>query len=270
MATSIAKVYADTVKKNQRVLYGVWEPGFPVKLGDYGIMNGNIFVQIGNISELHDLKSLTIKTRKDDTKDEKFFTSQHGVEFTLNPKGSGVINGVETNASIDISFSKENSIFFNAAECAYEMIENKYELGRRLLDIHRKSKETWRREFVVVTDLVVSKRALILISTASDYAISFEADAKTPIIDLAKASIGLTLKSQKSSGYKVVTEEGLIPLVGLSKIQPSFLWFGGNFKPLSFKYSPQMLDTIKNSEMIKTESSEEELHFFQYTDDLEE
>jgi len=35
MSNSIARVYSDAVKKNQKVLYGVGEPGFPVKLGDY-------------------------------------------------------------------------------------------------------------------------------------------------------------------------------------------------------------------------------------------
>jgi len=48
MSNSIAKIYANTVKKNQKILYGVWEPGFPVQLGDFGVMKGNIFTQLGN------------------------------------------------------------------------------------------------------------------------------------------------------------------------------------------------------------------------------
>jgi len=42
MSNLIARVYSDAVKKNQKVLYSVWEPGFPVKLGDYGVMTGNM------------------------------------------------------------------------------------------------------------------------------------------------------------------------------------------------------------------------------------
>ena len=268
MSNSIARVYSDSVKKNQKVLYGVWEPGFPVKLGDYGVMTGNIFTQRGNISELAELKDFKIKYRTDNTKDEKFFTSQEGVEFELKPRVAGNIEGVDVNASIDINFTKENAIFFNAAECVFEVIENKYELGKKLLEIHRKDKNSWRREFVVVTDRVVAKRALILVSTSSSYSISFQADAKIPVIDLANGSLGLTLKSQKSSGYKVVTEEGIIPLIGLSKIQSSFLWMGEDFKPLTTKYNAQMLDSIKNAETIQTEESADELQFMQYTEDL--
>ena len=79
MSKSIAKVYANTVKINQRILYGVWEPGFPVQLGDYGVMKGNIFTQLGNISEFEELKNFGLKIRNDDTQDPKTFTSNKGV-----------------------------------------------------------------------------------------------------------------------------------------------------------------------------------------------
>jgi|GEM_PF-1826154 len=75
----------------------------------------------------------------------------------------------------------------------------------------------------------------------STYSISFQADAKVPVIDLANGSLDLTLKSQKSSGYKVVTEEGIISLIGLSKIQSSFLWTGEDLKPLATKFKTLML-----------------------------
>ncbi len=233
-------------------------------------MTGNIFTQIGNISELDELKDFKINYRVDDTKDEKFFTSQHGVQFELKPQAEGPIQGVKINASIEINFSKENSIFFNGAECSFESIENKYELGKRLLQIHKESKDKWRREFVVVTDRVITKRALILVSTSSDFSITLEADANVPEINLAKASLGLKLKSQKSSGYKVITEEGIIPLIGLSKIRPSFLFFGKEFGLMKETYDSEMSEDIFNYEGFQTELSEEELNFLQYTEDLDE
>lgn len=270
MANSIAKVYTNAVKKNQKVLYGVWEPGFPVQLGDYGVMTGNIFTQLGNISELAELKDFNLKFRKDDTKDEKFFTSQQGVQFELKPQAIGTVEGVKVNASIEVKFSKENCVFFNGAECVFEMIENKYELGQKLLQIHKNSSSKWRREFVVVTDKVITKRALILVSTSSDFSITLEADANIPVIDLAKASLGLKVSKQHSSGYKVITEEGIIPLIGLSKIKPSFLFFGKDFKPMTKKYTVEMTEAIINHEKIQTEFSNDELQFLQYVEDLED
>lgn len=270
MARPLAKIYANAVKKNQKVFYGVWEPGFPVKLGDYGVMTENIFTQLGNISELEGLKDFKLNYRKDDTKDEKFFTSQQGVQFELKPQAAGTVNGIKANASIEIKFSKENCIFFNGAECVFEIIENKYELGQKLLEIHKQSSNKWRREFVVVTDRVITKRALILISTSADFSITLEADASVPVIDLGKASLGLKVARQNSSGYKVITEEGIVPLIGLSKIQSTFLFFGKDFKPMSANYTKAMSDAIIDNETIKTEFSEDEMQFMQYTDDGEE
>ena len=266
MAKSIAKVYTNAVKKNQKVLFGVWEPGSPVQLGDYGVMTGNIFTQRGNISELEELKDFKIKFRKDDTKDEKFFTSEQGVQFELKPRVSGTIEGVKANASIEVKFSNKNCVFFNGAECVFEMIENKYELGQKLLQIHKNSNDKWRREFVVVTDRVITKRALILVSTSPDFSITLEADAAIPVIDLANASLGLKVSKQNSSGYKVITEEGIIPLIGLSKIKPSFLYFSKDLSKTK-KYTTEMSEVIMNLETIQTEFSDDELNFVQYVGD---
>lgn len=269
MGNSIAKIYANTVKRNQKILYGVWEPGFPVELGDYGVMKGNIFTQLGNISEFDELKDFELKIRKDDTKDEKTFTSNKGVQFELGSKADATINGVEGNASIEIKFSRENAVFFNGAECVFELIENKYQLGLELLKIHKKSKEKWKKEFVVVTDRVLTKRALILISTSSDSSIKLEADAKVPVINLAKASLGLKVSKQKSTIYRVVTEDGIIPLIGLSKIKRPFPFMDKEFRPMIKAYTSEMESTIVDYK-YDSKTNDDELHFAQLTDDLDD
>lgn len=271
MSKSIAKTYANTVKRNQKILYAVWEPGFPVQLGDYGVMKGNIFTQLGNISEFEELNNFKIKIRKDDTKDEKTFTSKKGVQYELNPRVDTTINGIKCNASIDIKFTKENAVFFNGAECHFELIENKHQLGQELLKIHKKSKDKWKAEFVVVTDRVVSKRSLILISTSSDFSIKLEANGDVPIIDLAEASLGLKISKQQSTGYKVITEEGITPLIGLSKIKRSFpfIFMDKEFTPMNKIYTYEMSDAIANHK-YRNEENDEALHFAQLTEDLNE
>lgn len=268
MANSVAKVYANTVKKNQRVLYAVWEPGFPVKLGDYGVMVGNIFTQLGNISEFEELRHFKIKIRKDDTKDEKFFTSEKGVQFEIKPKATIPVKGIDVNASIEVKFSKENCVFFNAADCYFEIIENKYELGEELKKIYKSSKDRWKREFVVVTDRVIAKRALILISTSSNFMIKLDAKADVSVIDLADASLGLTVAKQQSSGYKVITEEGIIPLIGLSKMSPNSIFFNKEFAPYNTRYTSEMAQALIDYK-IRGDSKHTELQFSQFTDDLD-
>ncbi len=259
MSTSVAKAYANTVRKNQKVLYAVWEPGLPVELGDYGTMNGNIFVPLGNIREIEALKDFKITTRKDTTQDEKTFTSQRGVEYKLIPKASASVQGIPVKASIEFNFSEENAVFFNAAGCVFEMIENKHQLGQKIKEIYEPDRSIWKKDFVLVTSVVHAKRALILVSTSSDFAIGFEAAGEVPAIDLASASLNLNLKFQKSSGYKVNAEEGLIPLIGLGKIQRKTIFHKEDFGALS--------DSVKSAASSK--EKEYEMVFDDYTADKE-
>lgn len=270
MARSIAKAYTNAVKKNQKVLYGVWEPGFPVALGDFGVMEGNIFVRLGHIGEFEELQDFGIDVRIDPTKDEKTFISEHGVRFELKPAFKGTIEGVEVNASMDVVFSESGAVFFNAAGCRFEMVENKFELGQRLLALHKQDRKRWRKEYVVVTDLVRADRSLILVSESSDFAISLEAQANVPMINLAEASLRLDVKAQQSNGYQMIANDGQVLLIGLGKIKSPFLWFGEKFRPLAQKYTAGMLHGIENAEQVKTDAGDDSLAFSQFTDDLDE
>ena len=83
------------------------------------------------------------------------------------------------------------------------------------------------------------------------------------VVTSSDASIGLKIASQKSVGYVVEAQKGLIPLIGLSKIQSTFLWFGDEYKPLSLAMSDSMLSTMRNSPKIRTEESQDDLYFGQ-------
>lgn len=268
MAISTATSYANLVKSNQKVLYAVWEPSFPIKLGDYGYMNGNIFVHMGNISQIPELKGVNMAIRKNNANDDKFFTSGEGVEFSLTPKAVANTGKISAKASISINFTKEDAVFFNAAGCRYEVFEHKYEIGQQILKVHKKNSDTWKREFVLVTDRVIAKRSLILVSTSSDFQVTLEANAKIPVIDLAKANLGLSEKSVKSGGYKVITEKPLTLLIGLCKVQRPFPYIRKAFKPFLEYASNFMLHSITNLDYFEYEDISEELYFGQITEDL--
>ncbi|RZJ72572.1 hypothetical protein [Flavobacterium sp.] len=268
MSKGVARVYTDTVRQNEKVLYGVWYPGTPLKLGDYGRMDGNIFVHLGNLSEFDELKNFEIKVRKDETSDEKLFTSQKGVTYEIKPKVEATVGTVPVNASIDINFGKEEAVFVNAAGCTVDMIENKHILGQKLLEIHKKDKKRWQRNFVLITDCIIAKRGLIAVSTSSDFSLSLEAAADVPQINLASASLGLSVKSQKSSGERFITEQDFVVMIGLCKIQSNFLAFGNSFKPLAGRFNAISNEVYKDANFISTEASEDELVFRQYTNNL--
>lgn len=258
MSDTIAKAYANTIKKHQRTYFAVWKPGVQVKLGDYGIMNGNIFVLMGNINDFDELKDFELDIREDNTEDHMRFVSQQGVSFTLSPQAKTNVEGVNINASMDISFTREHGVFFNAAGCTIDSIVNVHMLGLKLMDIHKKDKLRWRREFVLVSSVMKAKSGLIVISTSSDFALTFEAKAEVPVIDLAKVGLDLQVSKQTSAGEVYILNEGFNPLVGLMKIQSKFL-------------GPGRLSPLKEAaiESFDAETEDDNLYVGTYTDDAD-
>lgn len=261
---SIAKLYSDEIKKHFRVLYANWEPGGPIELGDYGIMDGNIFIPIGKLKEdFPEFAGKMINTTPDPTKDLKEFKSESGVEVNLLAKGSLNTSGAKlAKATLEIKFSKKDSIFFNAAECTTTRITNKAKVGEKLKDLMKQGK--WNKEYCVVTDLVKAGRTIIAISQSDSSGISFEVSSSAiEKINLADASIELNITSEKSIGYKVDATDGMYILMGLCKIKNPFLWLGGGFLPKTTMMTESMEFKIENTSGIRTEDSVDELIFAQ-------
>lgn len=257
--TSIVKIYTDAVYDNLKPLHANWEPGRPIKLGDFGILRDRTFIHLGNLSDL----GIAFDERPDLANDQKFFTSQDSVEVKFNAKGSVPISGiVNVNASLEVNFTSQNAVFFNAADCDYLMIENKVALGKEIMEKFENNE--WQREWVVVTDLVKAGATTLAISGGRSASIVFEASGNVDRINLSDASIGLTVKNATNVGYQVVAENGLIPLIGLCKIQSTFLWWNDKFKPLTRALNDyRVLDVLENSPRVKTEESKEALYFGQ-------
>jgi len=268
--SKIAHLYSDEVKKNFEVFYANWEPGGPVELGDYGFMNGNIFIPHGKLkNDFTEFAGGMIQFSTDTTKDLKEFKSDGGVEVNLVPKGSVNMYGIAVvKASLDIRFSKTDSVYFHAADCTTTRISNKAKIGEVLKQLYKEGK--WDNDYYVVTDLVQAGRTIIAISQDRNSGISFEAES--PLIEkinLADAGIKLNISSEKSIGYKVDAEEGLDILLGLCKLRKSFI--GGNvtFKARKLKMEESLQFIIEKDEEIgDEEDNDEDMDENQEDDDL--
>ena len=112
--------------------------------------------------------------------------------------------------------------------------------------------------------MVTAGATTIAVSGGRTASVVFEAKGDVERIDLADAYVGLKVANQKNVGYLVEAEKGLIPLLGLSKIQSSFLWFNEQYKPLSVRYSERALSSMRNSPKIRTEETAADLQFGQF------
>ncbi len=243
----LAHLYTKSTHDHLKPLFANWEPGRPIKMGDYGIMSDYSFCHLGNIADL----GITFKVRADHSPDQKSFSSEGSTNIQLNAKGEAYAK-----ATLEIGFAKKGAVFFNAAECRHSMIEDKPALGRRVMELHQS--KTWEQAWAVVTDVVESKATTIVVSGADTSSILLEASADIASIDLSNASVSLSLRSERNLGFKTVAEKGLVPLIGLCKIQRPFLILGKKFNPLLWRGTPSDAELPDDGE-----GSPEELFFGQ-------
>jgi hypothetical protein len=249
--SSLADIYTSAVYGNLKPLYGNWFPDTPIKLGDYGTLNNNQFIPLGNIGDPS--IGITFKVTSSPSSDQINFSSSGTTKVTLTAAGTAnVSGGVSVKASLEVDFSSQESVFFNAAGCSYNMIEDKVTLGASIMNLFNNG--TWNRDWAVVTDLVATGSTTIAVSGGQSSSVVFQASGNVPQIDLADASIGLSVVSSSNVALQIAAEKGLNPLIGLSKIQDTFLWWGNQFGPTMLFSNLKLLSKLQDTRQFNSKS----------------
>ena len=210
---AIAYKYAEDIHNNLR-MYPAWPINMPLALGDYGTLENSIFQRIGNITDKFGIQFERISSLPSTHYD---YRSANKIEAILKPRATIGMGAVSANASLDISFSGENAIFFNAAECSVTTYKDNDEVFDQLIDLYRQG--NWDSSYKIITDIVNASSTTLIFSGGNNASISLEADTPNiDTIDLAKANIGLKIKNEKNIGLKIISIGGLTPLIRLAGI----------------------------------------------------
>jgi hypothetical protein len=135
-----------------------------------------------------------------------FSTPENTKEPKLHAKGAAPVRGVvNVKAALEVNFSSQDAVFFNAAECDYTMIANKVALGKAVMAKYEQGE--WQREWVVVTDLVKAGATTVAVSGAHTASIVFEATGDVERINLADASVGLTARVRVTLGIRLLPQK---------------------------------------------------------------
>jgi len=211
---SMAKTYTNDIHHEWVEVFAAWPIGLEVELGDYGYLEDGIFQRMGNISD----KGISGETGENDNDAAIEYKSSDEVSIVLRAKGSADASGlVQAKASLEMSFSGKHAVFFKAAGGKWHTFKSPDEVGQQILSLYHAG--DWKREFVVVTNLLKAGATTVLVSSGSSASISIEAKAdKIEAIDLVDADVGLQIKSESNLGLKVIAEKGMTPIFGLMKI----------------------------------------------------
>jgi hypothetical protein len=124
---------------------------------------------------------------------------------------------------IAVSFSKENAVFFQAADCGSTSIEDQHALAELIINLYEAG--DWSEDYVVITEVIHAKRATVLISSGSQATIEFAVNGNVKLSDftLVAANAGLQVARATNIGTQIVAACGLTPLFKAKAIKKRLL-----------------------------------------------
>jgi hypothetical protein len=230
---SLSKQYTTEVGK--RFSYtATWLPNTVVKPGDVGKLTDYKFDHLTNLNKLGIEYEVTAASPK---LDDFEFTSKEGVTFITKLSGESPITGscfTDAEAGLSIKFSNEKATVFQLKNCTSKAIVDVHSLGKQILKLA--DKKEWTMDMVVVTEVVKTSSATILISDAPNAEINFLVKGKVASKGFSLADIG--------ANFKVVKKQGLATeIIAKNQLTPLFRAFGLK-KPLFGSVTPTYRDSM--------------------------
>lgn len=205
----LADRYCENIHNNIEPYYATWVPSLPVKLGDYGRMDGKIFIRQGNIKTDFGI-DFTAETNSD-AGDYEYKSAGTNV-IKLDAGAGGVIK-----AGLKFSFTNKYEIFFLAANCLADSMNNQVAVLESLQTIFKSKK---MKNYRIVTQTIKGAPSSIVVSSNKQSELLIEAATdEIKDIDLKNPKITFSIKSEKNIGFKVISKAGLIPLLGLEEVK---------------------------------------------------
>jgi hypothetical protein len=190
-----------------------WNPGLPLKIGFIGKLDtAGSFTVFSSLER----EGIIAEVLSDDSKSEMDYTSSDKV--SVNAKLSGTVPAAGSvlsnlDAGFDISFNSEKAIIFKASGVVTDQITNIGAIEKQILGKYADG--SWDKELLVITQLVRTDAATIIISTSSSGKLELKANAGIGAgtgLKITDASLDLSVASEKGSSIKFISENGLTPL----------------------------------------------------------
>lgn len=195
-----------------------WDPGKSLKIGYVGKLDGNgIFNVFGT------LQKYGIPVEVDSgNKGNLDYTSSDSVSISIKAAGTAPVAGsvlTDAEAGFSIAFKGEKSIVFQTSGNKTHQLINLAEIQELVLEKY--ANDNWDKEWLIVTELIESDAATIIIANSSSASLDLKASAAvgTAGLKLTDASLGLSVAKETGSTLKYIAEGGLTPLYRLMGIR---------------------------------------------------
>lgn len=195
-------------------LFAYWEPTDPpLRLGDYGEMDGKKFNRIGNINRFG---KITLKERQS-TGIDRYYQSEKDVSFS----STVGVGSTGAKGKVTISFAKSDAFVFKAEDVTINEVDNLPALEDFLVDVYKEKGKDWRLSYVVVTKIHLPKRFLAILSQSKDSSVTLSGKVSQAVTGIASVNLeDLTVTSTKGTvSIYNDSDGGTTPLFALHEIK---------------------------------------------------
>lgn len=240
---SVSKQYTQELKSNLDYS-AAWFPNIPISLGDIGIMKGYQFNRIGNISRYNIHFDVKIGDKQIPE-----YRSKNAVTINTVISGKVLVDNIMVPVNkigVTVKFTRDKALIFNAKESATEIIDDQIDLEKKIIELEESGE--WKDDWVVITEVVKSRKTTIIVSNSSNAELHFLMKGKVGAygVDLANINANVEIKKEASVDFKCFGEK-LTPLFRAKKLNRGF-WRGFDPKLESLR---KMKPKIKQTEPMK-------------------
>jgi len=249
-----AKTYVKSIAKKSRYR-AIWLPGIPLQLGDYGVLEeGYFFRRLGNIRTIGD-GGISFAIRPDETKDAFLsYGSDRGVTCRTELAGDVPLSKGQVTTKVTYEFSSKDAYIFELRDVEYTSIEDIAKVGQAIMGLfaQRENSPIWEKDYYVITELVTAASGTILVSNSSNGKLGLTVKGNfLKDLDIADATLGLSITYTQDMEVKSIAESGLTPLFRLSGIRSRGILRPTNvFEPRRLRQSPFSVANFTDTEVL--------------------
>jgi hypothetical protein len=214
MPPKFLQTYANEVSRHLDYL-PTWPLDYKVKLGDVGILDGNVFKRTDTLEALG-IQGFAVRRGRGTQLLE--FSSREGVEVTSTIGGESAIQGL--GGEVEIKFSRDGAVFLQTGEHTIEQFESTDALGIEILKRYESGE--WKRNRVVVTEVVKAAAAIVLVSGSGSASARFKLDASLPATQALAGGKLSQLVSVTGSFTTKIVGENVSPLLRICGLRGLF------------------------------------------------
>jgi hypothetical protein len=195
----------------QRGYFATWEPHVPIKIGHCGPIDGRTFKPQGHLSQWR----IDFDVEDEGQPADIDYSSKSGLKTTFQLRGGAqtIPNIPQGTAGLRLLFEREEAVAMALKGARHSRIRDVQRLKRSLLAAVT-SRNPFPDDWFVVTDLMASEFASVVIvqGKGASFAVTADADFAAGLVDLANASLKITIADENQVGYKMLAKSGATPL----------------------------------------------------------